>query len=104
MFFFFADGPDRPPRVTSSRMALTFNKPTGGFVQLKCDADGRPTPRVEWLKNSLPFKEKSRQIGKVRGRCGGGGALLGGGGVLANSATTFYARRIKYFYAFDDVL
>ena len=51
-------------------MALTFNKPTGGFVQLKCDADGRPTPRVEWLKNSLPFKEKSRQIGKVRQRRG----------------------------------
>ena len=86
-------------------MALTFNKPTGGFVQLKCDADGRPTPRVEWLKNSLPFKEKSRQIGKVRGRRGGG-ALLGGAlsTQIGDPATTFKNLVTLHVFAFDDVL
>lgn len=31
----------------------------GGTVKIECRTTGKPEPRIEWLKDGLPFKDPS---------------------------------------------
>ncbi|KAK2187383.1 hypothetical protein NP493_167g01010 [Ridgeia piscesae] len=56
-----------PPRWTQKKDNIRLVvKPAASTVVLKCPAEGEPAPTIEWLKNSLPFDQ--RTIGPIRRR------------------------------------
>ena len=58
IFSFFIVTETKP--TWAKRMVMTGPKvlPLGGVFELKCPAEGNPTPRITWLKNGLPFTKR----------------------------------------------
>lgn len=44
-------------------MLKTIVKPAGNTLNLRCKADGNPTPNITWYKDN---KKPERSLGKVR--------------------------------------
>ena len=55
---------EEPPQWAAKKMETRLIlKPVGSTAEMKCQADGKPTPRIEWRKNGLPFTQ--REVGTV---------------------------------------
>ena len=53
-----------PPRWTQKKDNIHLVvKPAASTVVLKCPAEGMPEPSIEWLKNGMPFNQ--RTVGQV---------------------------------------
>ena len=50
-------------RGSKKKARLLYAKPSGSTGELKCLAEGIPTPTIRWQKNGAPFTH--RTLGKV---------------------------------------
>ncbi len=57
----FSEGPPRWGRRMTDLKLIA--RPVGGTVEMKCPAEGKPYPSIDWLKNGIPFTK--REMGPV---------------------------------------
>lgn len=57
----FAPGVKHAPFFTQNPRPQLVVRPAGSEVSLKCQSDGFPTPKITWLKGTLPPKRKSNK-------------------------------------------